>query len=67
MDVKWGTAREMIVRPDPHGQKDRIQLIGHSKEAATGVLHWPDVWMTMLSKDQARKLGAALIRVANNA
>lgn len=66
MDVNWGKAPEMIVRPEPHGMKGVIQLIGNNKEAATGVLHWPDVWMTMLSKDQAKKLGAALIRVANS-
>lgn len=67
MDVKWGTAREMLVRADPHGRPGKVQMIGHSKEAATGVLHWPDVWMTVLTADQARKLGAALIRVANSA
>lgn len=65
MDVKWGRLPEEIVRHYPHDDT-MIQMIGNDKQAATGVLHWPDVWMTMLTRNQARKLGFALIRVANS-
>jgi hypothetical protein len=65
VDVKWGSLPEEVVRHYPHNP-DMIQMVGNSKKAATGVLHWPDVWMTMLTRKQAKKLGYALIRVAND-
>lgn len=66
MDVKWGKNRESVVRPCRFGQKDRIELVTHAVDAPAGVLHWPDVYMMPLTKEQAKRLGVALIRVANN-
>jgi hypothetical protein len=64
--VKWGTSAECVVRPDRFGRAGRIELLSNAKEAPMAVLHWPDICMMPMDKDQARRLGAALIRVANS-
>lgn len=64
--VKWGKHSDSYVRSNTSWKREGIQLVLDSRDAPTGVLHPPGTTITVLSKAQAKKLGAALIRVANS-
>ena len=65
MDVKWGSRQESKVALRP-GPKGIVELHMHDNDAPTGVLFGRKVVVSVLSNESARKLGAALIRVANS-
>lgn len=62
--IQWGKHPESCVQVD-YRQTDVIRMTGNVKDAATGILHYPDVWMTVMTRAQAKKLGATLIRASN--
>lgn len=66
MDVKWGRREQsrVVLRPGPKGI---VELHMHDQDAPTGVMFGRQVVISVLSNADAKKLGAALIRVANNA
>lgn len=63
MDVKWGNHSSVALRPSGK----HVELISYEKDAPAAVALGSKAVVTVLSIDQAKKLGAALIRVANSA
>lgn len=63
MDVKWGTKSSVILRPTGKF----VELISYEKDAPSAVCVGKQAVVTVLTHENARKLGAALIKVANSA
>jgi hypothetical protein len=63
--IQWGEHRDSCVRMDPHGQ-EVVEIVAHSYDAPVGVLQWPEVVNTRLTKSQALKLGQALVKLGRS-
>lgn len=61
MDVKWGSKSTVILRP----KGDYVELIAYEKDAPAAVIMGKQAIVSVLTRENARKLGAALIRVSN--
>lgn len=62
MDVKWGKHSRVLLRPSGKF----VELVAYEKDAPAAVVLGKQAVVTVLSRDHARKLGYALIRVAND-
>lgn len=62
MDVTWGTHSTVTLRPDGK----YIEMITYEKDAPAAVAIGKQAVVTVLTHAKARKLGAALIKVANS-